>query len=281
MSEEMTNPEPEVVEEVSEEFEVENEDLSTDEYDDEGGDPELDADDDSEDLEFNGEKYRLPKKISEAVKLMQKDYTTKTQAVAEQRKAAESEYKFRQENIQEIAKVVSLDEQINQYKDLDWSKISIEDPSLFQQLRLQYDDLKDSRQNIAGQLAQKYQHETLAKQHEYAKQLQESESVLRREIKGWSSELELDLQGYAVKEFGFDQGDVVRSKLDPRLYKLLYKAYVGDQLAKKQFGKPKTAPANPVTTLSAKGATVSKDPTKMNDAEFAAWRRRQIKARGS
>ncbi len=278
--EQTTSPEYEELEVESEEVES-NEDAELDiEGDEQGEEPQAaEQDDDSEELEFNGENYKLPKRISEAVRSMQKDYTVKTQSLAEQRKTFESEAQFRQENINEIAEVVSLDKKILEYKALDWNKISVEDPQLFQQLRFQYDELKESRSEIASKLAHKHEQETLSKQQESVKLIQESESVLRRDIKDWSSDLERKLQDYAVKELGFDLENVVKSKADPRLYKLLHKAYVGEQLIKKQTSKPVNVPkkAEPVTVVSGRGVVNRKSPADMSDTEYAKWRKQAYK----
>ncbi|MBP9871730.1 MAG: hypothetical protein KBC53_09605, partial [Nitrosomonas sp.] len=68
------------------ELETENESLETDgEGQPEEGQEE--DEDDSEEIEFNDKKFKLPKDIAEGVKSMRKDYTEKTMAVADQRKA--------------------------------------------------------------------------------------------------------------------------------------------------------------------------------------------------
>jgi hypothetical protein len=48
------------------------------------------SDDDSEEVDYEGEKYKLPKKLKDAL-LRQQDYTQKTQQVAEQRRAIEAQ----------------------------------------------------------------------------------------------------------------------------------------------------------------------------------------------
>lgn len=275
-----TSPETEYVEEVNADVNDDAELYGDDDSIDEVEQTEEPVDD-SEELEFNGEKYRMPKAVAEAHKSMQKDYTQKTQTLAEQRKTFERDAQFQQQNIQDIAKITALDEQIAQYKNLDWARLNQEDPSMFQQLRFQYEEIKDARGQLAGQLANKHQQVALMEQQETAKRIQESEAVLRREIKDWSPELESKLQNYAVSTFGFDPVDVQQSKSDPRLYKLLHAAFQGDQILKKQASKPVTPidKAKPVTNLSGKAAKVSKQPYEMDDDEFASWRRAQIKRR--
>lgn len=271
-----TSPEVEVYED---EVEVEGNAEYEGNEDSEEQPPE--PEDDSEDLDFNGQTHKLPKTIAEAVRGMQKDYTVKTQAVAEQRRAFEAEVQFQKENLQEIAKVTAMDDQIGQYKNLDWAKISAEDPVLFNQLRFQYDELKEARQNLAGTLAQKQSVALHNQQEDLAKRLQESDAVLRREIKDWSPEKESSLQNFAVQQYGLDLEEVKRSKADPRLYKLLNDAFIGQSLLKKQTAKPAVVPKKvaPVTVLSSKSPSLSKRPDQMSDDEYAKYRANVIKKR--
>ncbi len=269
-SQELEVDAPEVeVEELENDAEVESSEDSSEQEEQ----PEAPVDD-SEELDFNGQTHKLPKTIAEAVRSMQKDYTVKTQAVAEQRKAFEAEYKFRQDNINEIAEVTAFDKQIQQYKNVDWNALNQSDPVMFQQLRLQYDEIKEARQTLAGNLAQKHQTETLQKQQEFAKQMQESDAVLRRDIKDWSSDKENELVDYAVREFKLDRQDILNGKTNPNLFKLINKAFIGDQLLKKQTTKPVAVAkrVEPVPVVAGRGAT-GKTGVPTDFKEYQKWRR--------
>jgi len=135
--------------------------------------------------------------------------------------------------------------------------------------------LEEQRNMLAQSISQKQQNLALEKQQEIAKRIEESESVLRRDIKDWSPELESNLQQFAVSKLGFDVDDVKSSKADPRLYKLLHLAYVGNQIIQKQPAKPKIAQqAKPVTTLKSGGDKSLRNPKDMSQAEYAKWRRK-------
>src|SRR3954468_9858746 len=82
---------------------------------------------DLEDIELEGKQYRVPKDLKDGY-LRQADYTRKTQEVAEQRKAVEEREKafqdqarLHQEHIKDVAKLVTLDEQIEKYQKYDWN----------------------------------------------------------------------------------------------------------------------------------------------------------------
>jgi len=231
--------------------------------------------DDSEEIEFNQKQYKLPKDIAVAVKDMQKDYTVKTQSLAEQRKTFESQAQFHQAHIQEIAEVVALNKQLDEFKKVDLFALSEQDPVKAQQLMFYKSGLEEQRNMLAQSISQKQQNLALEKQQEIAKRIEESESVLRRDIKDWSPELEGNLQQFAVSKLGFDVDDVKSSKADPRLYKLLHLAYVGSQIIQKQPAKPKIVQqAKPVTTLKSGGDKSLRNPKDMSQAEYAKWRRK-------
>lgn len=261
--------------EVESEFESYDEDANLDDQD---AEPE---DDGTEELEFNQKSYKLPKDIAEAVRSMRKDYTEKTMAVAEQRKAFEAKMQFTEAFTADIAKLEAVNQRLAEFEQVDWNRLSDEDPVLWQKLFSQHRLLDSQRNQLAQQLAQKQQEMALKQQQEFAKAVEASETVLRREIKDWSPQLESNLQQFAVDRFGFDALDAKNAKADPRLYKLLHLAYLGDQIIKKQTTKPKIVPAKPVTTLSAKNTKATRDPSQMSDAEFARWRASFKQKRGA
>lgn len=253
-----------------------------DQLDEEESQGEDEETDDSEEVDFNDKTFKLPKDIAEGVKSMRKDYTEKTMALAEQRKSFESKAQFHKDNIADIAKVVAIDEQLKQYNQVNWSELSENDPVMVQKLMIQQRQLESQRNELAQALTRKEQEMSLNEQQEFAKRIEASETVLKRDIKDWSPELETKLQAFAVSKLGFNESDVKNSKVDPRLYKLLNMAYMGNQMLAKQASKPKVVTsAKPVTNLTSKGAKVTRDPSQMSDSEFAAWRRKTIQRRGA
>lgn len=271
---------------VNESEAIENQDENYESYDEDANLEEQDAepeeeDDGTEELEFNQKTYKLPRDIADAVKSMRKDYTEKTMSLAEQRKAFEDKARFIEAFSADHAKLEAVNQRLAEFEQIDWNRLSDEDPVLWQKLFSQHRILDSQRNQLAQQLAQKQQEMTLKQQQEFAKAVEASETVLRREIKDWSPQLESNLQQFAVDRFGFDALDAKNAKADPRLYKLLHLAYLGDQIIKKQTTKPKIAPAKPVTTLSAKNAKATRDPSQMSDAEFARWRASFKQKRGA
>lgn len=273
---ETTSPELETLaEEVEQDVYEDDQEVTEDTESEDSEEQTDDPVDDSEEIEFNQKQYKLPKDIAVAVKDMQKDYTVKTQSLAEQRKTFESQAQFHQAHIQEIAEVVALNKQLDEFKKVDLFALSEQDPVKAQQLMFYKSGLEEQRNMLAQSISQKQQNLALEKQQEIAKRIEESESVLRRDIKDWSPELESNLQQFAVSKLGFDINDVKSSKADPRLYKLLHLAYVGNQIIQKQPAKPKIVQqAKPVTTLKSGGDKSLRNPKDMSQAEYAKWRRK-------
>lgn len=246
-------------------------------------DPQGQAAEEEEEVEVGDHKLALPKSIAEKLKaerLMHADYTQKTQQVAEQRKQVEAQaedvVRQRQEQhqyIQEVAKVVAIDDQLAQYQALDWQALIASDPVQAMQLQQQQKALEGARHNAIQAVTQKQQQVALNEQQAIAKQVQEASAYFEREIKGWSPE-----RSNALLKFGTDAGipaQVLSQAVlrHPALAKILHQAELYDQLSKKQTPKPPAVPAAKPAIRVGSNATVKKDPTKMNDTEFAAWRK--------
>ena len=98
--------------------------------------------DDSEDVELDGEVYSLPKKVKDAV-LRQKDYTQKTQELANQRRIVEDRAQYMeareqlmQHAFKEASELEGLQAQIAQFDTVDWNGLITSDPQ--QALRLNF-----------------------------------------------------------------------------------------------------------------------------------------------
>lgn len=232
------------------------------------------ADDESEEIEFNSKAYKLPREIASAVKDMQKDYTTKTQAVAEQRKEFEAIAQFHEENLKEVAKVEALNSSLAEFEQLDWNALSEQDPALFQRLVAQQKTLEQQRNTLAQQLSGKFEKSRLEKQLAEAKFIEQSESEIKRNIKDWSPELDKNLQNFAVERYGFPKEHIGEYKRDAKMARLLHDAYIGQQIIKKQTSKPVIVKdAKPVTNISSKTSSNHGDLSKPED--YIKWRQKQ------
>lgn len=239
--------------------------------------------DDSEEVDYEGEKYKLPKKLKDAL-LRQQDYTQKTQAVAEQRRALEAQAQQVQQHAQlsqqyvaEYAEALALDKELAQYKTINWNRLMDADPVQAMKLDRQMRDIQARRDEVVSSVTQKQQAQAIEAQRIAQQRLNEGRAVLEREIKGWTPDTAKALASFGMEQ-GFTEQELAQVN-DPRTVKLLHKAWQYDQLMKAKTAKPEpVTQERPVTRITASKGTV-KTPDKMTDKEFAAWRRNQIRNR--
>lgn len=245
-----------------------------------------------EEIDIDGKKFALPKSAAaklQAERLMQADYTRKTQEVADSRKAIEAEREQvkqaaaqQQQFIKEIAKVHAIDDQLEQYKALDWNKLSDEDPVGAQKLHFQYQALQQQRHQAAEAVAQKQNEHALNEQQATAKQVQEAEAYVQREIQGWTPERGAVVNDYIQAQgVKLDQATAKAIFANPALIKIFDQAEKFGQLLKKQVAKPAapTAPPAPVTRVSAARASAKVDPAKLPVGDWMAQRNKQVRGR--
>ena len=242
--------------------------------------------DDELEEELEGVKLRGKKEALERIKaerLMQADYTRKTQEVAELRKATEAQRaqvqqqaQMAQQYVEEIAAAKAIDMRLSQYGQINWAEVEQTDPAQAMRLQREMRELQSAKEQIGHSIAQKHQASQLAQQQELAKLAQEGEQVLAREIKGWGAETKAKLAEFAISR-GFTE-QALANVYDPKVVRLLHDAMTLHQLRESAKAKAKPAPQPaPVTRLNGPKATATKDPDKMSPDEWLAWRNAQIK----
>lgn len=243
------------------------------------------AEEDAE-LDVDGVKLNVPKSVAEKLKaerLMHQDYTRKTQELAEERRSLAAAREQRQQEDQadfaERARAHQITEALKQYERIDWSAAWDEDPVAAGKAQAQIQSMQNEYARINGSIAQRQQQRAMNEQQETAKQVQEAEAYVTREIPGWTSK-----RGEELKEFAIAQGldlsaDTARLLVkNPSLFKIIHKAALFDQLEKKQSAKPAPAapPAKPITRIGSKAPTGQVDPSKMSADQWRDWREQQL-----
>lgn len=236
-------------------------------------------------IEVDGKKFELPKSAAEklqAERMMNADYTQKTQALAEQRRQFEvqsaEQQKQQQEYVQDYAKVVAIDDQLAAYNQLDWAELIANDPQQAMLYQQQQRKLEGQRAQAVQAVTQKQQQFALNEQQAIAKRVQEASAYVAREIPGWTPERDNQLQAY-VKQNGIPEQELMPMVLrHPALLKILHKAELYDRQEKKVAAKP-TPPVQdkPVTRVSSARGATQRDPSKMSTAEWMAHRNAQLR----
>ena len=263
------------VEEPQEEAEVPTEETSEDtdaEPTDDNPDDQAEEEEQSEDevpailkLKVNGEEVEKP--LEEVVALAQQglDYTQKTQQVAEQRKELEAyaesikaqEQAFQEQMqlnnvlIEDVAKITALDQQLNQYANVNWQQLSDSDFVEAQKLFFTYNQLQTERSNLVSQFEAKKQ-EVVQKQTQLmAEKIAKGKEILAKEIPNWSPETNQALLSTG-KDYGFTDAEL-NSIVDPRHVKVLHDAMQWRKLQQKDsIVKKKVSSAKPVVKPGAK-----------------------------
>jgi hypothetical protein len=251
---------------------------SDDEQLDDDAQPE---EDDSEELEHDGQKFKIPKALK-PLAMMQADYTQKTQALAEQRKAFEAETAQKQatiqQNLQDVARVVSIDQRLQQFQNLNWQAVSENDPLQAQQLMIERQQLMESRQQIVGTISQRDQQRAFEAQQQFEIARNEGLKVLERELPNWGAPLARQIMEFAQSDLGYSAQEL-QTITDPRIVKTLHAAMVGHRVLNKQKAGTAKAPATqptPVKTVG-KSSPATKNPERMSTDEWMKSRNQQLR----
>jgi hypothetical protein len=242
--------------------------------------------DDSEEVEYEGNKYKVPKAIAPAL-LRQADYTKKTQEVAELRRTTETEKariaeeaKAFQEDRQEHVQAYALWQQLEQFKNVNWQQLDQEDPLQAQQLFRQYTMLRDAHRDVVGKLQSKQMQRKSVADAEQAKLRDQTRATLAKAIPNWSPKAEQELTDYAIKS-GY-KAEEVKAALDTdaRPFTFLHKALLWDQHVEKTR-KAATQPpaAEPVKPIGQNRAAPQGLHDKLSIDEWVKRRNAELKRR--
>jgi hypothetical protein len=170
------------------------EDADGDESDDEDGEDEK-----SDLIEVGGELLSVDElKLGY---LRQSDYTQKTQAVAEQRKAAEEERQYYASTLNSLLSAVGAD--IQRFEGVDWERAAAENPTQYQQAKAAYEQSTALFNNIKYQTQDFVTRAQEVQKQALKAQAKESISILKTTIPGWSNDLYAQIGEFAREELGF------------------------------------------------------------------------------
>ena len=245
------------------------------------GDDELEED-------LDGVKVRGKKEAIERLKaerLMQADYTRKTQEAAEIRKAAEAEREstqkarqFEQENLDIVADLRAAQREMQHLQQFNLQQLSDQDPVQAQKLIVRIQQLQAYQAQTQGVLTQRHQQFIQAQQQEAARQLEEGRRVLQREIPGWGAEMAAKLTQFALAN-GYTEQEVAAIR-SPAMVRSIYREYQVAEAKKQATKRPvqvQEAPVTRVNTASKSKAAI--DPDKLSPEQWLKWRNAQVSKR--
>jgi hypothetical protein len=205
-------------------------------------------------LEVDGEKFVLPKKLEKGF-LQEKDYTQKSQTLAEQRRSLEMAQRqqriaamstdFQKEVASDVQQMSMIDWALNQR--VDWNSMSTDEAF---RKKLELDSLKDEKARLEKQIDGKKSEWGNKQAQEIAKLRAESLETIKKRIPGWT-----DTSAKELREYGLSEGmteEELNSILDPRHVSILWKAQQYEKLkaqatpAANAAKNLKTTPTNPM-----------------------------------
>ena len=162
----------------------------------------------------------------------QKDYTQKTQAIAEARKQNQqlvNQYSQKLNELDNIAQYLEANPDIPEPQ-IDWQKLYESDPVEWSVQRQLYNERERVRQNRAAQINLVKEEQQSLAQQQFAGHLQEQRERLLELVPEWKDKQvaaveKREIRDFAISQFGMNQQDVDNA-FDAKLVAMLRSAYL-------------------------------------------------------
>jgi hypothetical protein len=187
-------------------------------------------------VEYEGAKYQVPAKIKDAL-LRQEDYTRKTQDLASLRKETEHarelaiqrqlDASFGESVAQETDQLKMIDAYLSQVSQkVDWANMTTD--QIVRQ-KIEIDTLKEQRANLKAAIDGKRNEFNTGVKAKFDELRGKSRELASKSITGFNEETEKAVRAFAQTE-GLSEAEVDNVLLDPRSFKLLWKAMQFDKV---------------------------------------------------
>lgn len=192
-------------------------------------------DDGFADLDWEGQTVKVPKGVKDAL-LRHDDYTRKTQELAESRRSVDQmrelaqtrqlESAFNESISAEQQEIHVIDAYLQQAGKQDWSAMSTDQ---IIRHKIDMDNIKERRALLADSIngkRSKFNDDMKAKIVELRGK---SRELASKSIQGFTEDTEKSMRVYALSE-GLTEAEIDNVLLDPRSYKVIYKAMQFDKI---------------------------------------------------
>lgn len=231
-----------------------------------------------EDLDIDGFTLKLPKSKAEKLKaerLMQADYTRKTQELAERNRLAEMAEKRLQLSAQaqsvlgqKQAELIALQQQMSQFQSVNWQELTADQAY---PLIARRDELKQAAERAQAELqhmGQQFMQAQSATEQEYKQKLTElGLARLNDELKGWTQDKQADAAEH-LDRLGYKPHELESFLVyDPRFMRMAYEAaqFQKLQASKAQTIQKKVATAKPMQAQASRGVQKSTQDSRLQD----------------
>jgi hypothetical protein len=259
--------------------------------------PQLDADgnpiedqaesEDEDELDLEGFKVKLPKSVAEKLKaerMMQADYTRKTQELAETRKAFEAERSQLQQADAEVltarANINVIDRELAKYSKVNFSAwmqqataaYDEDEKARCQAEYMQFQSLKDAKAHTTAYLTQYQQDQTLKQQQETAKLREQAAAEISREIPDWSPAKAAQIMEETTKSYGYTPDDIGSLlETDARAVRLVRDALAWREHQTKTKKAADLAKGHQITPVTPVRGAAARTPVRADTTDFAAF----------
>jgi hypothetical protein len=288
-NEEVTNPAEEAVESSAPTPEVTDESEADELLEADADESAAEPDEEFIDIEKDGKTYKVPKSIEDLL-MFQKDYTQKTQTLAEQRRELEAqrqatqwEAETKEALFNEKAQLVTVQQRLAQFQDVNWQAIAQQNPQQYVAARAEYDQLKEVHdglsRHVEGREAELAQHREQSQATALTRAVEHLNKP--RPDVGWDGKFDADKRSTLTKfgmQLGFTNEELTNTS-HPLMIQTLNLARIGYEALRKQAATLKTQQpqANPVPQVkSGKSRPGVFNPDTLPPDQWVKWREKQI-----
>lgn len=237
--------------------------------------------DDSEEFEWEGKKFKGPKGLKDGV-LRHSDYTQKTQIVAAERQQVQQRHQALNEWYQQADNELDIRSDLKKYaaeieryssaSEQEWLELEQRDPMGAQAEFRRFQKAKDNYEQTAQLFKEMQSQRSERTRSELAERVQETRDYAQKNIKGWTPQVDEQLETFTKNELGLDLG-LISQHLSGPVYKALHLAWLGYQATQKPSVKPTPAKIETLKTVSGKSnPPVRKSYAEMSMEEYAKAR---------
>lgn len=291
-NENVTNPtEAQATEEVAAEENTAPEQESTASEADESTDQDDGSEPEFEEVDFNGNRYKVPKELAPHL-MMQKDYTQKTQTLAEEKRQWEAqrvaereriqrEEDLSQEIIDDVAQLRAIDARLRMLSEVNPYSLSPQD---YQRYSIELTQAQQAKEALNANVSSKKQALAADREQHFATAVSQAIENLNKpdERLGWPGKYDnavVESLNQTAKEIGIPE-HMLKGIADPAVVKAFHLAKIGLETLKKQkaavAAKPQSPEAKPVPTVTNAKAKSVVNPEKLSTEEWVKWRNKQL-----
>ena len=190
--------------------------------------------------------------------LRQGDYTKKTQAVAEQRKAAEDQTKSYESTLSALLTASGAD--LSRFDNVNWEQAAVENPDQYKQAKAMYEQTQQTFNFIKSQADEHQQRVQDQQQAMVKERATESLTVLKSTIPNWNNDVYYSIGEYAKDTLGVSSEEF-NGITDHRSITAMYKAMQFDRAKTETQKKVKASPKKTLSGKKAEPADLGKKET--------------------